>query len=178
MYRSMYDILNTQINYYDEYNKLLIMINNEKMYTYNQQQYTLMDIFDQLIVNWRYKGTKCSAIEVVEMLKIPDYPSNDVIGDVLLLCDFIVNIRTFLEYMKKTIDDRNKDAKMKNSYNFGNYLCQLHIYDKKLEDLVNIILKSLNYEVVIEDDYKCYLIKKNSDVEETIRVVEDENLSQ
>lgn len=30
----------------------------------------------------------------------------------------------------------------------------------------------------MEEDYKCYLIKKNSDVEETLKVIADETLSQ
>lgn len=39
MYKSMYDILNKQIDYYNEYIKLLRMNYTEKMYSYNCKEF-------------------------------------------------------------------------------------------------------------------------------------------
>ena len=51
------------------------------------------------------------------------------------------------------------------------------ISDKLMIDLVYEILDSLNYEILIKEDYQCFIIKKNTDSEETAKVIEDDGIA-
>ena len=103
MYKSMYDILNKKIDYENEFSKLWNMLFTKKYYQYSNISYTLIEMFDKLIVNWKYKGTKCSAEEVVNELGIYDLKKLSIQEAILRICDFIINVREFVKYQKKEI---------------------------------------------------------------------------
>ena len=181
MYRSMYDILNKSIDYRNEYEKLWDMIFTGQYYKWENRKYTLVDWFDKMIVEWKYKGMKCSAQEVMNELQLQEHPKKNPEEEILKLCDFIINIRSFLNFKKQKIDDEADKAEM---YNIQNYHFKqievphrIYVTDKILLDLVCEILESLNYEVLIKEDYQCFIIKKNTDSEETAKVIEDDGIA-
>lgn len=179
MYKSMYDILNKTIDYENEYKKLWEMIFHERYYFYNGKSYTFIGLFNRFIVSWRYKGTKCNSQEVLEELEINDKPKENIQEEVLKLCDFIVNIREFLLYEKNDIEYHIGLGIKQDEY----YITEeemgepIYMKDKMLIDLVNELINSLNYEVIKEKDYKCFIVKKNVDAEETAKIVEDNDIS-
>lgn len=181
MYKSMYDILNQSIDYSNEYDKLWDMIFTERYYQYSGIKYSLTDIFNKFIVLWKYKGTKCSTQEVLDELEIIEYPNINVQEAILKLCDFIINIREFLIFEKNRIDNEADVAEEYNKYcPDGEEMKvpkRLYMKDKMLNDLVNEILNSLNYEIIKKEDYQCFIVKKNVDSEETAKVIEDTDIS-
>ena len=182
MYRSMYDLLNKSIDYSNEYKKLWDMIFTERYYIYNKIKYTFTGIFDKFIVLWKYKGTKCSCKEVIEELKLEEYPNWAPEEAVLRLCDFIINIHEFLMFEKNRIDIEANEAEKINRYYSDDEIIKkvpyrLYIKDKMIMDLIQELLYSLNYEYIIREEYKCFIIKKNVDAEETAKIVEDDNVS-
>ncbi|MBR3003112.1 MAG: hypothetical protein IKF38_06130 [Clostridia bacterium] len=178
MYKSMYDILNKKIDYENEFSKLWNMLFTKKYYQYSNISYTLIEMFDKLIVNWKYKGTKCSAEEVVSELGIYDLKKLSIQEAILRICDFIINVREFVKYQKKEIDNEINKI-MNNRYNSDviELPSSIELYDKMMVDLVYELLDGLNYEVIQKEDYQCFIIKKNVDAEETAKVLEDEELS-
>lgn len=181
MYRSMYDILNKSINYGNEYEKLWNMVFTGTYYKCNSHSYSLLDIFDKIIVNWKYKGTKCSSKEVMEELELQEHPNIAIEEAILKLCDFIVNIRAFLIFEKEKIDKEAEEADEYNRYcpSGEEVIVPKRIYakDKIMIDLVYELLNSLNYEIITKEEYQCFIIKKNTDAEETAKVVENEDIS-
>lgn len=178
MYKSMYDILNKKIDYENEFSKLWNMLFTKKYYQYSNISYTLIEMFDKLIVNWKYKGTKCSAEEVVSELGIYDLKKLSIQEAILRICDFIINVREFVKYQKKEID--NEINKIMNNRYYSDVIelpSSIELYDKIMVDLVYELLDGLNYEVIQKEDYQCFIIKKNVDAEETAKVLEDEELS-
>lgn len=181
MYKSMYDILNKTIDYENEFSKLWNMVFTKKYYQYGSTKYTIIEIFDRLIVNWKYKGTKCSAEEVINELGFNDFENLPVQESILRICDFVINISEFIKYQKKEFDNKIKPIKDFNitasPSNKVKVPLSIEVFDKMLMDLVYELLDSLNYEVTKKDDYQCFIIKKNIDAEETAKVIEDEDLS-
>lgn len=178
MYKSMYDILNKKIDYENEFSKLWNMLFTKKYYQYSNISYTLIEMFDKLIVNWKYKGTKCSAEEVVNELGIYDLEKLSIQEAILRICDFIINVREFVKYQKKEID--NEINKIMNNRYYSDVIelpSSIELYDKMMVNLVYELLDGLNYEVIQKEDYQCFIIKKNVDAEETAKVLEDEELS-
>ena len=178
MYKSMYDILNKKIDYENEFSKLWNMLFTKKYYQYSNISYTLIEMFDKLIVNWKYKGTKCSAEEVVNELGIYDLEKLSIQEAILRICDFIINVREFVKYQKKEID--NEINKIMNNRYYSDVIelpSSIELYDKMMVDLVYELLDGLNYEVIQKEDYQCFIIKKNVDAEETAKVLENEELS-
>ena len=179
MYKSMYDILNKSFDYDCEYKKLWEMIFSRRYYLYNSRSYTLIGLFNKFIVCWKYKGTKCSSQEIIKELEIEEKPKENIEEAILKLCDFIVNIREFLVFEKNKIDYQIKLGIKQDEY----YITEeemgetIFMQDKILIDLVSEILNSLNYEVVKEEDYKCFIVKKNVDAEETAKIVEEDDIS-
>ncbi|MDO5564969.1 MAG: hypothetical protein Q4F88_07055, partial [Eubacteriales bacterium] len=153
----------------------------ERYYQYNGIKYSLTDIFNKFIVLWKYKGTKCSTAEVLEELDIVEYPNTNAEEAILKLCDFIINIRNFLLFEKSRLDDEADEAEQHNRYCLDGEEVKvpkrLFIHDKMINDLINEILNSLNYEILEKEDYQCFIVKKNVDSEETAKVIQDNDIS-
>ena len=99
---SIYDILNKNIDYKKEREKI------KKMFLVNscingsiRERHTYEEVFNNYILKWKYRGTKCSLKEVLSEIETKTNCGSDSINDCLYLCELILNIREFLIFAKK-----------------------------------------------------------------------------
>lgn len=165
MSKSIFDILNKNVNYRKEYQKTKDMFLTAPLISgIGYTEYTYEYVFDSWIVKWKYRGTKCSLKEIMEEIEEETDCGKDPIKDCLYLCELILNIREFLVFLEK------------------NYYTNYGLFFNKIDDdmlLGNIffILNNLNYKIYVEEDYKVLLVKKDADAINTATIVDDGDIS-
>lgn len=147
---SIYDILNKDIDYKKEHNKIRdLFLNYYWIKGSINCEHTYEEVFDAYIMQWKYRGSKCSLKEIINDIETKTHCGENPINDCLYLCELILNIREFLMYISK-------------NYHLEN----LYISDFKdnmLIDTVEYIIKTLGYRKHKEDEYKIILVKENAD---------------
>lgn len=166
MFRSIYDILNKNIDYSKEYKKIKKMFLEEYFIDGSiNHSYTYGQIFNNYILKWKYRGTKCSLKEILDEIEQNTDCGKDPITDCLYLCELILNIREFLIFAKKNYFMSNDNI----------YIVQFN--DEMLIGNILYILKELGYCLHKEEDYKIILVKDDADAISTAIVVEDNDIS-
>jgi len=168
MRRTIFDLLDKEIDYKKEYEKLYLMITNDSLLHYgNSSRYK--NIFNLFIKDWEYRATARDFDEVISMIF-----SNNKFTDeenCLYLIELILNIRAFFLYKNKESEDE------KVLINGG--LVQpktIRFNDQVLIDIIDYVLNKLGYVPYKEEKYKVILIKKDADAISTALVVKEENL--
>lgn len=166
MFRSIYDILNKNIDYSKEYKKIKKMFLEEYFIDGSiNHSYTYGQIFNNYILKWKYRGTKYSLKEILDEIEQNTDCGKDPITDCLYLCELILNIREFLIFAKKNYFMSDDNI----------YIGQFN--DEMLIGNILYILKELGYCLHKEEDYKIILVKDDADAISTAIVVEDNDIS-
>lgn len=172
MRKSIYDILGKEINYYNEYEKLYEMFNNEKAIKYDGYHYSWADIFDKFIRYWQYRSVYNDVEEILEYLGLEDavYKGQDVMEQLLILIDFILNACEYVQYKS---DEHSREL-----FDLGNdRIKSIFIENDMLLDNIKVILKKLKYKTVKKESYKIMLMKDEADATSTALMVADDNIS-
>lgn len=172
----MFDLLDKDISFSSEYDRLNTMIYKDKYINYNGNNYTYIEIFDKFISEWKYRGLMTSYYEVSDNMGLTDYPNYSSEESCLYLCELILNIRNFLLYKKSIIEPDEKAFCGYNNFSADD-IPSLILDDKLLIDNVNYILSKLGYKDIKEEEYKVTLIKDKADVISTALLVEEKSLA-
>lgn len=168
MRKSIFDLIDKEIDFVNEYARLYDLIRIEKLLEFNDCPYTYIKMFDKYISEWPYRGICTSFDEIAENIGITDFPNMSAEESCLYLCELILNIRKFFLDIKNRIEPG--ECEFLYDPNDYDYLC---LNDKILIDNVNYIIQKLGYETKNIDD-KIILIKTNADVISTALIVEED----
>ena len=172
MRKSIYDILGKKIDYYNEYEKLYEMFNEDKVIAYDGYYYSWADLFEKFIEYWDYRNVYITVDEMLDYLELDESVSNEenVIEKILLLIDFILNVCEFVKYKEK--------EHFSEFYDLGNDRIKLiFIKSDILLKNIDIILKDLGYKKLKKENYKIMLMKDKADPVATALIVEDESIA-
>lgn len=172
MRKSIYDILGKKINYYNEYEKLYDMFNNDKIIDYGIYHYSWAGLFEKFIEFWKYRNVYTSIDEMLDYLELAEEveANQNVIEKLLTLIDFILNVCEYVKYKEREhfreyFDLENDKIKL------------IYIKSDILLKNIDIILKDLGYKKVKKEEYKVMLIKDKADPITTALIVEDEDIA-
>lgn len=172
MRKSIYDILGKKIDYYNEYEKLYEMFNEDKVINYGIYNYSWAGLFEKFIEYWDYRNVYTTVDEMLGYLELDESVSNEenVIEKILLLIDFILNVCEFIKYKER--------EHFSEFYDLGNDRINLiFIKSDILLKNIDIILKDLGYKKVKKENYKIMLMKDKADPVATALIVEDESIA-
>lgn len=172
MRKSIYDILGKKIDYYNEYEKLYEMFNEDKVIDYGIYSYSWAGLFEKFIEYWDYRNVYTTVDEMLDYLELDENVSNEenVIEKILLLIDFILNVCEFVKYKER--------EHFSEFYDLGNDRIKLiFIKSDILLKNIDIILKDLGYKKVKKENYKIMLMKDKADPVATALIVEDESIA-
>ncbi|MGN1379042.1 MAG: hypothetical protein ACI4XR_01415 [Bacilli bacterium] len=172
MRKSIYDILGKKIDYYNEYEKLYEMFNEDKVIDYGIYHYSWAGLFEKFIEYWDYRNVYTTVDEILDYLELSESVSDgeNVIEKILLLIDLILNVCEFVKYKQR--------EHFSEFHDLGNDRIKL-IYIKSdiLLQNIDIILKDLGYKKIKKDKYKIMLMKDKADPIVTALTVEDESIA-
>lgn len=171
MRKSIFDLIDKEIDFRNEYERLYQLIRIQKLLVFNDANYTYIQIFDKYISEWPYRGICTSFDEIAENIGIIDFPDMSAEESCLYLCELILNMRVFLLNIKNKIEPP-EDAFYYGMYNSDDY-DYLYFNDKILIDNVKYIIQKLGYEQKNIGD-KIILTKNNADATSTAIIVEDD----
>jgi hypothetical protein len=162
---SIYDLINKKIDYKKEYDKIKEMFLNYTLIETSQNNWeTYSYVFDNWILKWKYRGVKGSLKEIMEEIETETNCGKEPISDCLYLCELILNVREFLNYLRK------------NYYtNHGFFFNKID--DEMLIGNITYILNELGYCKYKEEDYKILLVKKDADAISTAIAVSNIDVS-
>ena len=161
---SIYDILNKDIDYKNEYNKIKDLFLNYNLIEGSiGYQYTYEEVFDAYIMQWKYRGTKLCLKEIITDIESKTNCGENPIDDCLYLCELILNVREFLKYISNKYHLRDM------------YISDFN--DRMLIETVEFLLKTLGYSSYKEEEYKILLVKEDADSINTALIVENEDIS-
>lgn len=158
MRRSLFDLLDEELDCAAEYNKLFDMLYEATM-KLGGYQCSYVNLFDNFIKDWKYRGTFINAREIIDSINSKINPISNPEEAILYLCEFVLNIREFFIYKQTRISEG------------------MIFKDKIFHDNVMTILDKLGYESFKEEEYKIKICVKNSDAATTAQIVEDINLA-
>ena len=163
MQRSVFDLLNNKIDYEKEYDKLKkFMFENacvlRKLGFYYEETYE--SIFDELIMDWEYRGTFTSLGDMWKALEAELMWMNITEG-LLYVCELILNIHEYFIYRE---DIPPFEPAVLN--------------DKMYIENIHILLSSLGYKSHKEGNYRICLLKTDADSINTAQVVKSKELSE
>jgi len=162
--RTIFDLLNGELNYEEEYESLRNLFLNENNIKYQRVWRTYEYVCNAYIEWWKYRGTKSNVKDIMNSIGLKSKPVFEYWEACIYLCEFILNMRLFVQKMQ------SYEGKDVYSYDI------IDIEDKMLIDNINYILSKLGYKQVIKKD-TLVLLKNNSDAETTALIVEDDDLS-
>jgi len=161
---SIYDILNKDIDYKNEYNKIKDLFLNYNLIEGSiGYQYTYEEVFDAYIMQWKYRGTKLCLKEIITDIESKTNCGENPIDDCLYLCELFLNVREFLKYISNKYHLRDM------------YISDFN--DRMLIETVEYLLKTLGYSSYKEEEYKILLVKEDADSINTALIVENEDIS-
>ncbi|MDD3048940.1 MAG: hypothetical protein PHQ89_03055 [Bacilli bacterium] len=165
MAKSIYDIINKKIDYKKEYSKIKKIFLDDCLIELGQNNWgTYSYVFNQWILKWKYRGVKQNIEEIMEEIEKETKCGKDPIIDCLYLCELILNVRTFLLYLRKNY-----------LTNYGFFFNRFD--DEMLVENIAYILNELGYLKHVEEDYKVLLVKRDADVISTALSIENVDIS-
>lgn len=166
MKKTLYDLLNSNINYEIEYDKLRKSFFSDKLIRLNTIfVFSYSEIFNSWIKYWDYRGLNCDSKEIVSKIDSQKGRGNrEYIKKCIYMCEFILNVRQFLKYIQES-----------NEYSGGRPFD--YFDDALFIDNVLYILDKLGYDYKVVEKYKVVLYLKNSDAVETAIVINNKEVS-
>lgn len=171
MRKSIYDILGKRFNIVNEYEKLYELFTDEKVYKYGIYTYSLANLFNKFIEEWKFRATYRNTEEILNDLNLmEDTDEEHAMNDILYLIELILNIDLFIENKTKDLDKKYFDYDDKNV---------TLIYKKSNITMENIeiLLKELGYKYVKKTKDKILLRKNNVMAIETAQIVENNSIA-
>lgn len=171
MRKSIYDILGKRFNIVNEYEKLYELFTDEKVYKYGIYTYSLANLFNKFIEEWKFRATYRNTEEILNDLNLmEDTDEEHAMNDILYLIELILNIDLFIENKTKDLDKKYFDYDDKNV---------TLIYKKSNITMENIeiLLKELGYKYVKKPKDKILLRKNNVIAIETAQIVENNSIA-
>ena len=137
---NIFDLLDKDLDLDYEYSKLYNLFQEEHIYSENYFSYTLVELFDKKIANWKYRGTSTSVKDILKKLELKEYTFPALArDDILKLIQLILNIKLFL---------KNKGYILKKTILFSN---------------IDYILNKMQLDTITIDD-RIMIVQKNVDV--------------
>ncbi len=170
MRRSIYEILNKNIDFESEYVKLYKLFINDWPLKFKSSKYSWANMFDKFIEEWECRGTYKDIEEIMADLELEDELSqnDNIIEKLLLLIDLISNVKEFVLYKINDLEKKYKDDKN---------ISRIYISSDMIKQNIDILLKELGYRQVRKEKYKLMLMKDKSDVISTALMVEDQSVA-
>lgn len=175
---NIFDLLDTDLNFVEEYNKLMKLFKNKIVYRSTIRNYTLKDLFNEKLKYWDYRGTAIYVDDILKKLKLGDITDEkNSKDDLLKLIQLLLNVRKLIyEYYNSyelddiIIFDNIKYILEKVKYKSYNEKDKIILAPQNIETLsaVNSIDKSLGTLLV---EYLDFNIQK--DINEKKRILND-----
>ena len=158
MRRSIFDILEEEMDLEYEIETIMRLFNETRIYGFNIN-YSLEDYFDQECIHlWKNRKYVISSKQMRERLRITDENIREGLDDkqILVLLEYILNVMSLC------------DAYMPEDSEWSKEFCMLQ------QNVVNVV-NSLNYDVkVFEEEEKTILVEKCAAATAVAEIMEDE----
>ena len=106
MHKSIYDVIGKKFDIEYEYLKLYDLFYNADFYEYKYTNYSLAEIFNIFIEEWKYRATYRNVDEIFADFDLDEETNEvNVLRDILYLIDIILNINAFIEYMMADLEN-------------------------------------------------------------------------
>ena len=170
MHKSIYDVIGKKFDIEYEYLKLYDLFYNADFYEYKYTNYSLAEIFNIFIEEWKYRATYRNVDEIFADFDLDEETNEvNVLRDILYLIDIILNINAFIEYMMADLENQY--------YNFKDSgVSRIYKYSNMINENIEILLKELGYRIITEEEYKIKILKDNADAIITATMVNDNKL--
>ena len=100
--KSIFEIMNKNVDYIYEYSKLYNMITNDEIYMNYRTIYNLESFVDEYIEKWEYRDTCTSFKDLLKRLGLKSKTTKDnVFNDLLNLIELCLNLGLFLKKVAK-----------------------------------------------------------------------------